>query len=89
MTARKRREGGYIGLVALLLGAAIIAILFAKLYLTPQKQNESMSEFQATNASGTIPTTEFGRMRANEDAARAIRENLNAQNRATDLELAP
>ena len=39
------------------------------------------------SASGTIPATEFGRARANEDAARAIRENLNAQNRATDLEL--
>lgn len=89
MDHQNKRNGGYAGLLLLVLGVGLTVMLFAKLYLSPQKHNEAQTEFQATTASGTIPATEFGRMRANEDAARAMAEKLNEHGRATDLELAP
>jgi hypothetical protein len=87
MTYSKKRNGGYAGLMLIVLGAGIVVLLFTKLYLSPQKQTDAQAEFQATNASGTVPTTEFGRARANEDAARAVAEKLNEQGKATNLEL--
>jgi len=89
MELRKKMNGGYVGLMLLVLGAGITVLIFTKLYLSPQKQTAAETEFQATNASGTIPATEYGRMRANEDAARAVADTLSAHGQATDLELAP
>ncbi len=89
MTYYNKRNDGYAGLMLIVVGAGIIVLLFTKMYLSPQKTTDGSGEFQAMNASGTISTTEFSRARANEDAARAIADTLNAQGQATNLELAP
>lgn len=89
MTSQNNRINGYAGLMLLVLGAGLTVLIFTKLYLSPQKQDDTQAEFQATNASGTVPATEFGRARANEDAARAVAAQLNAHGQAADLELAP
>lgn len=89
MTLQNNRISGYAGLMLLVLGAGLTVLIFTKLYLSPQKQNVTQAEFQVANASGTVPLTEIGRARANEDAARAASALLNAQGQATNLELAP
>lgn len=82
-----RTQGGYAGLVMLLISVAIIGLVFVKVYLTPQKQSEDMRTAQPLSASGTVPQTEIGRMHADVDAANVMRDTLNAQNQATNAEL--
>lgn len=87
MYVMRSNNGGYAGLVVLMVSVAIIALVFVKVYLTPQKQSEDMRIAQPLSASGTAPTTEIGRMHADVDAANSMRDKLNAQNQATNAEL--
>lgn len=62
-------------LVALLLGVFLVALLFVRMYATPNPSLE-MREVQPDTASGTPPTTAIGAARADVDAARAVRGGL-------------
>lgn len=81
---RSKHEGGYAGIIALLLSALIVALIFTKLYLTRNVDSTEMSSLQPATASGTVPSTELERMRADVDAASALKAKLDAENRATD-----
>ena len=83
---RRRIEGGYAGLIALMVTALLVALLFVRFYLTP-REDAAMAEVQPTSASGTVPSTEIGKMRADIDAANALKEKLDADNRAVNAAL--
>ena len=66
-------KGGYVGLIAILIGTAIMLLLFVKIYFTPSKNIDSEKiGSQLENANGVTPTTEFGRLRSGVDAANDI-----------------
>lgn len=66
---------GSMTLVALLLGVFLVALLFVRMYATPNPSLE-MREVQPDTASGTPPATAIGAARADVDAARAVRGGL-------------
>lgn len=66
---------GSMTLVALLLGVFLVALLFVRMYATPNPSLE-MQELQPDTASGTAPATAIGAARADVDAARAVRGEL-------------
>lgn len=74
-------------MIGLLVGVTIIALLFAKVYLTPKEQSAEMKAAQPLTASGTAATTEIEQMHADVDAANATRDLLNKQNQATNAAL--
>lgn len=80
------REGGYAGLVVLLVSVVIVAFLFVRVYLTPNKTEnvDQAGVRQEIHASTTAPTTEVGRLRADIDAANAARDLLNARSKETN-----
>lgn len=84
----KRKTGGYIGLIGLMIGIAVIALLFTKTYLSPRPESEEEGSAQPLSASGTVPTTQIGQMHADVDAANATREMLNRQQRTINASLA-
>lgn len=84
----KRKTGGYIGLIGLMIGIAVIALLFTKTYLSPRPESEEEGSAQPLSASGTAPTTQIGQMHADVDAANATREMLNRQQRTINASLA-
>lgn len=71
-------------MIGLLVGVAIIALLFAKVYLTPNERSAEMKAAQPLTASGTVATTEIEQMHADVDAANATRDVLNKHNEATN-----
>ena len=71
-------------MIGLLIGVAIMALLFAKVYLTPKEQPAELKAAQPLTASGTVPATEIEQMHADVDAANATRDLLNKQNEATN-----
>ena len=77
----KHRQGGYAGLIGIMVSVAIIGLLFAKVYLTPNKQPDEVKKFQPNTASGTVPVTEIDQMNADVDAATAVQTKLNAHNK--------
>ena len=76
-------RSGYVGLIVVMVSVAIMAMLFVKIYFTPTVQEPTVASFQPNTASGTVPTTEYARMHADVDAANAVRDRLNAQNKET------
>jgi hypothetical protein len=78
-----RKEGGYVGLIMLVVSVAIIALAFTKVYLTPHAQPAELRAVQPQSASGTMPTTEIEQMHADVDAANSARELLNKHNQDT------
>ncbi len=80
-------QRGYAGMIGLMIGTLIMAILFARVYLTPKEQPSELRAMQPLSASGTVPTTEIEQMHADVDAANKTRELLNEQNRATNAAL--
>ena len=80
-------RGGYAGLVTLLVSVAIIAMMFAGMYLNPKKEANPNAEFQPMTASGTVPQTGMEQMHADVDAATAVQEELNRKNKETQLEI--
>lgn len=81
---KQEYQGGYAGMIGLMIGVAIMAFLFAKVYLTPKEQPAELKAAQPLTASGTMPVTEIEQMHADVDAANATRELLNKQNEATN-----
>jgi hypothetical protein len=81
---KRTQEGGYVGLVVLMVSVTIVALLFARVYLTPHEMSEEEKAIQPLSASGTAPSTEIQQMHADVDAANAIREKLNVQNEETN-----
>ena len=83
-TMNRKMQSGYIGLLALLLSAAIMLFLFVKIYFTPTHDTSSAAaEFQPNTASGTVPTTGYERMHADVDAANSVANQLKARNEET------
>ena len=82
---RHGREGGYVGLIALIISVAIIGLLFARMYLEP-KGNPN-AEFQPLTASGTVPQTGMDQMHADVDAANAIKDELNKKNAEAQVQI--
>lgn len=76
-----RKQGGYAGLIGIMVSVAIIGFLFAKVYLIPNKQPDEVQKFQPNTASGTVPMTEIDQMHADVDAATAVQTKLNAHNK--------
>ena len=83
---KRPQHGGYIGLVTLIVSVAIIALLFARMYLYPKEENPN-AEFQPLTASGTVPGTGIEEMHADVDAANAVKVQLNKQNAETQAEM--
>ena len=73
---RTSTQGGYIGLLGILIGASILVFVMVKVYLTPSK---AVSELQPNNADGTVPTTQFERNRATIDKVTDITNKQNEQ----------
>ena len=80
-------RGGYAGLVTLLVSVAIIAMVFAGMYLNPEKVANPNAEFQPMTASGTVPQSGMEQMHADVDAAKAVQEELNHKNKETQFEI--
>lgn len=75
-------------MIGLLVGVALVSIGFVYFYLTPKEErNPELRAVQPLTASGTVPTTELERSRADVDAAKATQELINAHNRATNSAL--
>ena len=63
-------QGGYVGLVAILIGIGIMLFLFVKIYFSPSKNiNSIQTGPQLENTNGVIPTTEDGRLHSGIEAA--------------------
>lgn len=72
----------------MLVGVTLVAVGFVYFYLTPREEkNPEMRAVQPLTASGTVPTTELERSRADVDAAKATQDLINAHNRATNSAL--
>ena len=74
---RSRTQQGSIGLIALLVSIAILALLFSKTYFEKPVESPEMKEIQPLTASGTEAQTNIEQMHADVDAARAIQVKLN------------
>lgn len=83
---QKNREGGYLGLIALMVTVAIIGLLYTKTYFTPQP-SPTTDPFQPLSASGTPARTGFGEAHADVDAATAVQKKLNEHNAETNAAL--
>lgn len=66
---RATNQSGYVGVLMILVGTALLVFLMTKVYLTP---NKNTSELQPNNADGTVPTTQVERSRATIDKAADI-----------------
>lgn len=66
---RATNQSGYVGVLMILVGTALLVFLMTKVYLTP---NNTASEFQPNNADGTVPVTQVERSRATIDRATDI-----------------
>lgn len=66
---RATNQSGYVGLLMVLIGTALLIFLMTKVYLTPSKNTPDL---QPNNADGTVPTTQFERSRATIDKATDI-----------------
>ncbi len=69
MRKKLKNKSGYIGILAILIGTALMLFLFIKVYFTPSK---TTTEFQPTNTQGIAPTTQYERLRTNVDTASNI-----------------
>lgn len=79
---------GSASLIALMIGVLLSVFLYVHFFLTPRPiVNPELQAVQPTNASGTIPTTEYGRARADVEAAERTRALLNSQNVETNAAL--
>lgn len=76
-----RTQGGYAGLIGIMVSVVIIGLLFAKVYLTPSKQPDEIKKFQPNTASNTVPTTEIDQMHVDVDAATQVQSKLNTHNK--------
>jgi peptidoglycan hydrolase CwlO-like protein len=74
------------GLIALIISVAIIALLFTDMYLSPKKDSPA-TEFQPLTASGTEASTGIEQMHADVDAAKKVQEDLNKQNAETQRQI--
>lgn len=72
----KSRQSGYVGLLALLFGVAVLMLFYSRFYLSPIS-NPEMSSVQPITASGTLPATRIEAMHADIDAAEALKADLN------------
>ena len=84
MKKHRTHQGGYIGLIVLVVSVAIIAILFSRMYFTKEKQSEEESLIQPQTASGTAPTTKIESYHADINAAGNLKKILDEKSRATD-----
>lgn len=66
---RATNQSGYVGVLMILIGTALLVFLMTKVYLTP---SNTASEFQPNNADGSVPTTQVERSRAAIDKAADI-----------------
>lgn len=78
---RDTSQSGYVGILMILIGTALTIFLMMKVYFTP---STAVSEFQPTNESGVIPTTQYERLQTDVDAANAVVEQQNAKNAETN-----
>ena len=75
----KQRNGGYVGLIILIVSIAIVVFLFARTYLTPTPEpviNESGTAIVTTTTQTGIEAAHI-----NIDAAKRAQEKLNEQNK--------
>ncbi len=81
-------QGGYLGLIALIISVAIIGLLFTRMYLEPGRDKTNPNaEFQPLTASGTVPQTGMEQMHADVDAANAAKIELNKKNAETQAQM--
>lgn len=66
---RATNQSGYVGVLMILVGTALLIFLMTKVYLTPSK---TTSDLQPNSADGTVPTTQVERSRATIDKATDI-----------------
>jgi ribosomal protein L9 len=73
----KNLDGGYVGLVVILIATAILAFLYIRTYLSP-------TQTQVVNSTGSIETTTTATAlesaHQNLETARAMQEKMNQQN---------
>ena len=70
-------------MIVVIVSVAIMGLLYQRIYLTPDKEDAVISEFQPLSASGTMPTTGIDRLHADVDAAKAVQVMLNQKNSET------
>ncbi len=80
------KQGGYIGIIVLVVSLAIIGLLYAKTYFAP-KAPPPPDSFLPMTASGTPASTGFEQARAEVDAAKAVQLKLNNHNAETNAAL--
>jgi len=66
---RATNQSGYVGVLMVLIGTAILIFIMTKVYLTPSK---TTSDLQSTDANSDIPATELERRRTAVDKAADI-----------------
>ena len=83
---RPLTQGGYVGLIAIIIGTAIMLFLFVRIYFTPSKNIDSAkTELQPENVNKVTPTTEFGRLRPGVNAANDIANEAKKKAEETNL----
>lgn len=83
---RNNKQGGYVGIIVLVISLAIIGLLYAKTYFAP-KAPPPADSFLPMTASGTPATTGFEQAHADVDAAKAVQAILNKHNAETNKAL--
>ncbi len=73
----KKRKGGYVGLVVILVATIILIFLYARTYLSPTPQQIVTEQ---GNIETTTTATRIEANQANLDTAREMQEKMNQQN---------
>lgn len=70
------RESGYIGILLILLGTAVMVFIFMKMYFT---SSGATTELQPKNAQGVTPTTQYDNLISDINVAKAVSNQLNTK----------
>ncbi len=82
-SSNETREAGYIGLIVLLLAAAVTVTLFIRVYITPRTTTSAPRDDLETEVTGTTSArTELERYRADIDAALSVQGVVQAHQEA-------
>lgn len=75
-------QGGYIGILAILIGVAVTIFVYANTYFKKETAAMKQTQTGATNTIPSAPTSNFDRMMGGIDAAKAI--SADQSKKATD-----